>query len=263
MSARRKHPPPLRFEPAVAAVLPTGTQAQRMAFVDALRGAAIVLMFVYHFSYDLNFFGAIDVDFNHSPLWLGFRTLIVTSFLGLVGVSLILAHGRRVAARALWMRVGRIVACAAAVSLASRIVFPNSMIFFGILHFIAVASVAGVACVGLGGWLLPAGVVAVAVGTFASGPLFDQPWLQWFGLMTHKPITEDYVPFLPWFGVVLLGMYVGRLLPRLRAWTALSQWTPQGGAVRTLAFAGRHSLPIYMLHQPIFLALLYLFFRVV
>lgn len=233
-----------------------------MAFVDVARGIAIAMMFAYHFSFDLNFFGAVDFDFNHSPLWLGFRTAIVSAFLALVGTSLVLAHGRRVAGRAFWARLARIVACAALVSLASRMMFPNSMIFFGILHFIALASVVGVACLRLGDWTLPAGIAVLAVGLAVTHPLFDRPALQWFGLMTHKPVTEDYVPFLPWFGVVLIGMYVGTLLPRLRDWTALSQWVPRGRIGRALAFAGRHSLPVYMLHQPIFLAVLYLFFRV-
>jgi uncharacterized membrane protein len=252
----------LHFSPPGMPLASRHSGRSRMAFVDVLRGLAIAMMFAYHFSFDLNFFGAIDVDFNRSPFWLGFRAVIVSSFLLLVGVSLVLAHGRRVAERAFWARLAKVAACAALVSFASRMMFPNSMIFFGILHFIAVASVVGVVCLRLGDWTLPAGIVAIAVGLTVTNPLFDRPELQWFGLMTHKPVTEDYVPFLPWFGVVLIGMYVGTLLPRLRDWTALSQWAPRGPLGRALALAGSHSLPVYMLHQPVFLSLLYLFFRV-
>ena len=51
-------------------------------------------MVVYHFAFDLRFYRVIAADFEHDPFWLGFRALIVTSFLLLVGVSLVLADRR-------------------------------------------------------------------------------------------------------------------------------------------------------------------------
>jgi uncharacterized membrane protein len=79
--------------------------------------------------------------------------------------------------------------------------------------------------------------------------MFNQKALQWFGLMTHKPPTEDYVPLLPWFGVVLLGMTLGKYLHNKG-----SIYRPiQSIWGRRLAGMGRHSLLIYMLHQPILL----------
>jgi len=63
----------------------------RIGGIDALRGLALCLMFVYHFAFDLRFYRVIAADFEHDPFWLAFRALIVTSFMLLVGVSLVLA----------------------------------------------------------------------------------------------------------------------------------------------------------------------------
>jgi uncharacterized membrane protein len=78
-------------------------------------------------------------------------------------------------------------------------------------------------------------------------PLFDRPWLNWIGMMTHKPATEDYVPLFPWLGVVLIGVAIGSALPRMQRWLA----SADRYAPRWLAWLGRHSLVIYLVHQPL------------
>jgi uncharacterized membrane protein len=245
----------------VARGRPVGNRSafpQRYAIVDILRGAAIVLMFIYHFTFDLNYFGAVRFDFNHDRFWLGFRALIVSSFLCLVGVSLTLAQQQRMSWKPYLRRLIAIGLCAVAVTIGSYAMFSRSFIFFGILHFIFVASLLGLMFTRFYWLNLGLGTALIALGAFFSHRLFDYPWLQWVGLMTHKPITEDYVPLLPWFGVVLIGMFVGRLaLVR----NALGQKTPVSPVNKTLAYAGRHSLPVYMLHQPIFIGVLWLIFE--
>lgn len=87
-------------------------------------------------------------------------------------------------------------------------------------------------------------------------PFFDRRPLQWIGMMTYKPYTEDYVPLLPWFGVVLLGMFLARRA-QLHSWLEKnSKMEFRNPVAKLLAFGGRHSLIIYMLHQPIFIGLL-------
>jgi uncharacterized membrane protein len=143
------------------------------------------------------------------------------------------------------------MACAATVSAASYAMFPASGIFFGVLHFIALASLLGLPFARLGVANLALGAAWIAAGLLFSHVWFDQPWARWIGFMTHKPVTEDYVPLFPWFGVVLLGLFAGR---NTKTWPRALL---PGLSGRILKLAGRHSLAIYMLHQPVLLGLLY------
>ena len=224
----------------------------RYVMIDALRGVAIVFMIAYHFSFDLNYHGWIHQDFNHAAFWLIARAAIVSLFLLLVGISLVL-NAQRTDSTSFWRRQGRLLAACVAVSLGSYLMFPESFIFFGILHFILIASLAGRLFLRLHYANLALSVLIVLSGWLYSNPLFNTPPLQWLGFMTYKPFTEDYVPFFPWFGVVLAGIFIGQLIfikPRPALMTA-----PRPG-LQQLAFAGRHSLLIYLLHQPVLLGIL-------
>ncbi len=232
----------------------TSPPSTRLVLVDVVRGIALVLMAAYHFCFDLNYFGLTRIDFNHAPFWLAARAFIVTLFLSVMGISLALSHRRAIRWPAVGRRLLLIGGSAALVSAASYLLFPRSYIFFGVLHFVALASLLGLAFLRLGWLNVVIGIAVLALGIGYHDPLFNRPALQWFGLMTYKPFTEDYVPLLPWFGVVLLGLFLGsraeRWPPRLRQWRA-------GGLSRLLAWGGRHSLPIYLLHQPLLMGLLY------
>jgi uncharacterized membrane protein len=212
-----------------------------------MRGVAIVMMVIYHFCFDLSWLRLADFDFYADPFWLTARTLILGTFLFLVGVSLVLATGSGLNLRRYLRRLAVLVAAALLVSAATWWMFGERFVFFGVLHFIAVASVLGLPFV-RAGWLNP--VLAVALVVLASvyqSAWFDQPGWRWIGLMTHKPLTEDYVPLLPWFGVVLFGIFAAPAVRNLACRLSSRQTTGLGW----LAFAGRHSLLIYLLHQPL------------
>jgi uncharacterized membrane protein len=236
----------------------------RIGAVDALRGAAICLMIVYHAAFDLNWFHVISADFNHHPFWLSFRDLIVSSFLLLVGVSLVLAQHAGISPGRFWRRIALVGACALLVTAGSYAAFPKTFITFGILHCIVVSSILGWPLVRFPRAALGIGIVVIAVGaaigvTLFDPPwlkgvaLFDMPWLNWVGLMTHRPATEDYVPVLPWFGVVLVGISAGGWLMErpLRTLQRISRGSPGW-----LTWLGRHSLLVYMVHQPIMIGVL-------
>jgi uncharacterized membrane protein len=228
--------------------------------VDMARGGALAMMIAYHFSFDLNLFARLGIDFDHDPRWLGFRVLIVSLFLLLVGVSLSLARQQGLDRGRYLKRLGLLIGCAGLITLTTRVVFPDTYIFFGILHFIAVASVLGLLTLRFYRLNLVLGLVCIAVGVGITHPWFDRAGLQWVGLMTHKPPTEDYVPLLPWFGVVLIGQFLGRWLIQMPEANVM-RWTSQRPLPRLLAWGGRHSLLIYMAHQPLLFGLLYLYFR--
>jgi uncharacterized membrane protein len=242
---------PARRAPAALQAAPSA----RIRGIDALRGGALCLMFVYHFAFDLRFYRVFATDFEHDPFWLGFRALIVTSFLLLVGVSLVLADRRGASMSHFWRRVGVIAACALAASVGSWIVFPQTFITFGILHCIAVASVLAWPCVRRPALALAIGVAVIAIAFAFSNPLFDSRAWSWIGFTTHKPATEDYVPLFPWAGVVFAGIALGHGLVRI----SFAPLAPLAHAPRWLTFLGRHSLFVYMVHQPILLGVLWLF----
>lgn len=117
--------------------------SSRYAFIDYLRGIALLLMFIYHFCFDLDYFNFIQTDFNNNPWWVNFRIVIVSLFLWLVGVSLWLATRKKINLPRYFKRLSLLVVASALVSYSSYLTFPKSYIFFGILQFILVASIIG------------------------------------------------------------------------------------------------------------------------
>ncbi|CAO3362127.1 DUF1624 domain-containing protein [Azospirillum palustre] len=219
----------------------------RRPAIDVARGLALVAMAAYHGSWDATYFGLAGFDLLGDPLWLAARTAILSSFLLLAGIGLVLASRDGIDAGRFLRRLGRVAAGAAAVSAASYALFPDSPIFFGVLHHIVVASVIGLAFVRLPAIVtLAVAAAAVLVGTTQGFPLFDSPWLRWIGLTSVAPDSNDYVPLLPWIGGVLAGIGLGRLWPGLGEGVRVT-----GRAARLLAFGGRHSLAVYLLHQPL------------
>ena len=226
--------------------------------IDTIRGFAILLMFIYHFSYDLNYFNFARLNFATGDFWLNFRVLIITLFLTIMGISLYLANYRGLNKKHFLRRLTLLIVYSILVSISSWVMFPTAMIFFGILHFIAVASVLGLLFIRFGLMNLFFGLALIIIGQTIEHPVFDHSYLRWFGLMTTLPITVDYVPLLPWFGVVLIGIYMGEILSQRPPESFFRSWKSNDPISHILALGGRHSLHIYMLHQPLFLGILYI-----
>lgn len=225
----------------------------RLDLLDLARGLALLAMFVFHFAYDLSHFGLIETNVPVHPGWSLFARLIAGSFLTIVGVSLVLATRNGLKRRAFLKRLAMVAAAAALVTAGTFLAMPDSFIFFGILHHVALASVLALPFLR---WPTP--VVALAAGvSFALPHLvaaewLDTPWLLWLGLSRYPVVTADYVPVFPWFGCVLAGIALGRLLlPHLEK---LSLWRARTFPANLVAWGGRHSLLVYLVHQPVFIA---------
>lgn len=229
-------------------------RTERIEGLDAARGVAIVAMTVYHFCFDLRYFGVTHWDFEHDIRWLGARAAILSSFLLIAGTSAVLAN-RQASPLAHWLRhIGVIALAALLVTAGSYLMFPRSFIWFGVLHAIALSLL-------LAKPLLPrpllaalAGIAMIAGGLLYSNPLFDGRTLGWVGFMTTKPMTEDYVPLFPWMGVLLLGVAFGHVLVRTR----FAVLAPLARLPAALLLLGRHSLAVYLLHQPLMIGALWL-----
>ena len=224
--------------------------------LDALRGAAIVWMAVFHLCFDLNHFGWLQPrqDFYADPFWTLQRSAIVSLFLFCAGLSQAVALAASQPWGRFWRRWAQVAGCALLVSAGSALMFPHSWISFGVLHGIALMLVLGRLVAPLPGPALVAlGAVLLALSHAWAHPFFDSRWTNWVGLVTRKPVTEDYVPLLPWWGVMLWGQAAGRWLLARQA-HVLAGRLPRAG--RPLAVLGRWSLSFYMLHQPVLIGLL-------
>jgi uncharacterized membrane protein len=216
----------------------------------------------FHFSFDLAHAGLWAQNFYHDPFWRVQRTIIVSLFLLCAGAG----QGLAVAQKLSWARFVRrwlkVVLAALAVSVGSWWMFPKSFIYFGVLHGMAVMLVLVRFTAGMPArWLWLMGGVAIAskfiaayiLNTWASGQIiefFNAPGPNALGWISHLPVTEDYVPLAPWLGVMWWGAAVVRQWPGLIGVVSARL----GGGARALAALGRHSLPYYLLHQPVLLA---------
>jgi uncharacterized membrane protein len=228
---------------------------RRFDRLDALRAVAMLWMAVFHFAFDLNHFGLLEPrqNFYRDPLWTLQRTAIVSMFLFSAGLAQAVAIDA--GSRRFWRRWAQVAGCALLVSVGSWFMFPNSWISFGVLHGIALMLIVTRFTARLGPWLWPLGLLALLLPQFVQHVAFDTRWTNWVGLVTRKPITEDYVPLLPWLGVMWWGLAAGQWLLAHRR-VQFSAALPRGLA--PLAAVGRWPLSFYMLHQPVFIGLLLL-----
>ncbi len=234
---------------ASAARLPT----PRLPGIDLARGVALIGMVIFHFTLDLEMFGFVAPGTIAEPRWMIFARLVAGSFVFLAGVSLVLGHSTGIRWRPFLRGTGLVALGAAAVSIATFFAMPHMFVFFGILHSIAVSRV-----LGLGFLRAPVLVIVPLAAAVWAAPYlitldaFNPQWLAWIGFAREVPLSMDLEPVFPWFAPFLLGMAAAKLgLHR-------SLPSPGNAPLRALAWAGRHSLPIYLIHQPVLFGSLWL-----
>jgi uncharacterized membrane protein len=229
----------------------------RLEPLDLGRGLALVAMAIYHFAWDLEFFGYVEPGLTGVGGWKLFARCIASSFLIIVGFSLFLAHSERLRPASFMRRLALVAGAALAISIITWFAVPGGFIFFGILHQIALASVLGLLFL-----RLPWPLTLLAAAAFITAPsylrstFFDAPWWWWVGLSSANPPSNDYVPLFPWFGAVLVGIALARLA-RASGLLQLAYVEP-GRWSAPLQFIGRNSLAFYLLHQPILIGLVFL-----
>ena len=238
----------------------TTAKRARIAAVDAARGGALAGMVVYHLIWDFAHFGLVAPTAPFAPATRALSHVVASAFLALVGVSLAFAHPHGLRHAAFLKRLAVIAGAAALVTAASYAVDADEPILFGILHCIAVASLIAALFVGAPPWAAAiVGAAAIAAPFAFASAAFNPPALVWLGLGTAAPYTLDWRPLLPWAGVVLLGLGIAQAAaPQLTNWR-WTAWRPIHWPGRAFALAGRHSLVIYLVHQPILFSLLWSF----
>ncbi len=245
--------------------MPASKKQARLWEVDTLRGMAIVLMVFYHFVWDLSYFGLVQIYMLAGP-WQFFARSIASIFIFVMGVSLTLSYNRAKMRRGTtglfkkyFWRGGQIFGLGLIITAATYFFIGRGFVIFGILHLLGASIILAYPFLRWNKWAsLIAGVGVITLGVYVDRFVVTFPWLIWLGIKQAGVYMVDFYPLLPWFGPALLGVFVGfSVYPAGQRVFTL----PDGSElfpVRGLQFLGRHSLLIYLLHQPLLIGVLML-----
>jgi len=227
--------------------------------LDFVRGIAIGLMFIYHFCFGLSQLGYLQVSFSTDLFWIAFRTLIIFLFLSLVGIGLHLASRKRILSVSYFKRLALLFSYFSLITLLSYLVRPNHFVYFGILHLIFLSSIIGPFFLPLYWLNLILGVSCLIIGTSSNIEAFDSAYIVWLGLSQSHPASDDFAPFFPWFGFVLIGIFIGKTLFLDKKNNLVYNWKAENLTSKLLCWAGRQSIHLYFVHFQFFYILVYLF----
>lgn len=238
-------------------------QRPRIYVLDTLRGLCIVVMIVYHTLWNLRYLFGVSLPwFTGAPLhWV--QQMAASTFIALAGYCWSL--GRNPLHRGL-----QVFGAGCLVSVVTLLVMPASAVIWGVLTCIGSAMV--VLC-----WLAPAlkkinpwAGLAVAAALFVllqdltAGSVW---WVQvpsvlyanyitaFFGFPFAGFSSTDYFAFLPWFPMFLCGYFLSQVGLNLPDGQPYAVTAP-------LRFLGRHSLVVYIFHQPVIYGVLWLIFQI-
>lgn len=225
--------------------------------VDALRGIALVCMIIYHTLFCLYFFTDFVPWFDpavHSGV------PIAACFIGIAGLSLVLAKAKP---KKYLVRGLELVGLGLCITLVTWFFYPSGFVVFGVLSLIGVGTILSIPFVSEKvKWFVPAvcGLVVVLLNLIVSKMYLSIPYLIPLGFKIYGFSTLDYEPLIPWFGVMLLGLAVGKLLyPGGKIRSFLEKLGSMPRVLTPLCFAGRHTLIIYLAHVPVIILVMMLF----
>lgn len=234
---------------------------QRFWEIDFVRGIAIIMMVGFHLLFDLDYFSVASVPLQ-AGFWFWFARATASIFIFLVGVSLAISCSRSRASgldkkeriKKFTLRGAKIFALGLAISAITWLIFPKEFIIFGILHFIGLSIILSQPFLEWKWKALVLGALAIIAGIALQSLRFGSGWLLWLGFAPSGFLTFDYFPLMPWFGLVLVGIFAGNMLyPKAKRRIAVVELGKNWFAEK-FCWLGRHSLAIYFVHQPVLIA---------
>lgn len=245
---------------------------RRLWEVDFTRGVALVLMLVFNWSFALRFLDVWAIaEAGNWLYWWVFPRFIAFMFIFIVGVSLTLSvnrlrrqhpdEWRHIRWRKYSRRGAWIFALGLGITGVTYLFYPERFIYFGILHLIGASIVLAIPLLTHAWVALAAGMGVIAAAVWVGAIQTQSRLLAVLGFHPSAP-TFDYFPLIPWFGVVLLGLWTGHVCfpdgqRRVRL-PDLDELPLRGLPVAPVTFVGRHTLLIYLVHQPALVGLLLL-----
>ena len=199
-------------------------------------------MIFFHFFYDLKMFGFVDINFSKDYFWFALPRVIVFLFLLAMGLSMPLVHSPKMNWKKFWPRWIKIALGAVAISAYTYYAFPKKWVYFGTLHCIATASIVSIPFM-----KIPKTSALIGIALLLAKLIFGLN-LPWF-IMSHS--SMDYIALFPWIGCVFIGFGANSL--------GMHNFNPFGQKyLAPLEYLGKHSLLIYIIHQPILYSITYL-----
>ncbi|MBQ7801336.1 MAG: DUF1624 domain-containing protein [Oscillospiraceae bacterium] len=217
--------------------------------LDALRGVCVIGMIVVHFVFDLvSLYGLVRWEYNSLfsfiMNWGGVLFLLISGICATLG-------SRSVRRGLIVFGCGLIVTAVTAGMYLLGIAHESIIIYFGVLHCLGICMMLWYFLKKLPTWALGLLGAALAItGLLIRDLRVESPYLFWIGLTTETFATADFFPLLPYLGFFLLGAFLGRTLYREKT-TLFPKADPGHPIIRLFTACGRHSLIIYLLHQPV------------
>ncbi len=227
----------------------------RFQEIDLLRGVALIMMLVSNFVTDLQYFLGYS---QHEEFWKAFAYTTAGLFVAISGTSMWIAHHRVSGYGKYLARFAKLFGLGVLITLTTHLFLREGTIYFGVLHFLGVASIMALPLYRLG-WMNLLLVPLFLAGKFVVDRLHSSNLLLLpLGITPVPFFTFDYFPIFPWFGVFLLGVGAGAIAYPDGA-RRLDFSIPNNPLVNGISALGRHTLKVYLVHQPVFVGLLLLY----
>lgn len=236
------------------------TDPHRIWELDFLRGIAIISMVALHaFDDFLLLKGGQVLDPGLRFAWQRGTAIL---FLLIFGVAGYLSYSRnnlqlRPGFQRCLQRGASLLGWGLIITLTTAIFLREGFVIFGILHLMGIGSVMMYPLLAHKYPSLILGILFILAGNYLSGRRFTFVWLVWLGMIPEGFSSIDFFPIIPWFGYILIGIFLGGFIvpnkdPKFR-------WKEYFGTpiVKWVCFLGQRSLLIYLVHQPILLAIIY------
>ena len=231
----------------------------RLSKPDTLRGLNLISMMAYHAMWDLVYLFGMDIPWYKGMPGFIWQQIICQTFIVLSGFSWNL--GKHHVKRGL-----TVFLAGALVTFVTLMFMPEAPVIFGILTFMGSAMLIMIPLDRLFKMLPGRGAAAVLlilslvlfistrnVGSYISGSGYFTAYL---GFPFPGFFSDDYFPLIPWIFLYMTGYFLYRVLPMEKIKPVLAD-----SLCPPLEFIGRHTLIIYLLHQPVIFGVLTLIFR--
>lgn len=219
----------------------------RIQAIDLIRGVGIVLMILFNYSVTLSYFRLVNMpsDFLY---WFVFPRAIALIFIFISGVAAFISFEKNKEnfSKKYFKRGVKLLVFAGFITLFTYIFVPQGTVFFGILHFFSVTSFLLPFFIKYDNLNLVGGLLITLSGFYLQLTQFNFSYLFWLGFMPRNFYTFDYFPLIPWFGVLMLGIYSGKYIVR-----RIAEIKFESRLATPFMFLGKNSLTVYLVHQPL------------